>query len=93
MSDGEYVSLPEKMRDEMLRRTAKEFGGKHTDIKEYVAPKQSDLDEIKTALKYILEKLTSLDRYVRQTRFKPGQYEKPQTEYCGEASKPFKEIE
>lgn len=92
MSDPEYVSLPERMREEMLRRTAQEFGGQHKEIKKYVAPAQSDLDEIKSALKFILEKLTSLDRYVREHRFKPGQYESRHY-HEGQADSPFKGIE
>jgi hypothetical protein len=76
MSDDQFVTVHQRVREEMQKRTAKTFGYKSTEIKEYVAPTQSDLDEIKTALKYILAKLTSLDMYVRQTRFKPGQYEK-----------------
>lgn len=92
MSDGEYVSLPERMRDEMARRTAQEFGVKYKEIKEYKAPTQNDLDEIRKALKYILERLTSLDRYVREHRFKPGQYEKHQDVERAD-KKPYKEIE
>lgn len=76
--DSKYITTHDRVRLEMLKKTRDHFGYKHPDleVKEYVAPKQSDLDEIKTALKYILEKLTQLDVYVRQIRYKPGQYEK-----------------
>lgn len=78
--DSKYLTNHDKIRHEMLKQTHKTFGYKHPDlnIQEYVAPTQSDLDEIKSALKYILEKLTQLDMYVRQTRYKPGQYEQRQ---------------
>lgn len=78
--DTKYLTTHDKIRQQQLKNNYKAFGYKHPDLnmKEYVAPSQSDLDEIKGALKYILEKLTQLDMYVRQTRYKPGQYEQRQ---------------
>jgi hypothetical protein len=80
MSDDEsrFVTVHDRVRQKMMKTTHEQFGYKHPDLdmKEYVAPTQTDLDEIKQALKYILQKLTSLDDYVRQHRYKPGMYEK-----------------
>lgn len=78
--ESKYLTVHDKIRHQQLKKTHETFGYKHPDlnIKEYAAPTQSDLDEIKGALKYILEKLTQLDMYVRQKRYKPGQYEERQ---------------
>lgn len=73
---SEFLSLSDKIRDEMERRSREAFGGNSRKMVEYKAPTQSDLEEIKQALKYILEKLTQLDRYVRDHKGRPSQYEK-----------------
>ena len=76
MDESEYVSIHDRIRDKALQKSSEIYGHPHTAIKQYESPKQSDLDEIKQALKYILETLTQLDRYVRDKRYKPGIYEK-----------------
>lgn len=76
MSEPEYLNIHDRIREKALQKSAQVYGHSHTELKEYEAPKQSDLDEIKQALKYILETLTKLDRYVRDKRYQPGIYEK-----------------
>lgn len=73
--DQQYVSIHARIRHEMQKISSREFGTKIDDIKEYKGADLNDIQEIKQALTYILEKLTQLDSYVRGRRLGKGAYE------------------
>lgn len=76
---SEYVSLKDKIRENMQEKTCEANGIKHVPMKSYKVANLDDIDEIKKALAYILEKLTDLDYFVRGRQYrqnrKQGKYD------------------
>lgn len=65
----DYVSTHDKIRHEMQLKSRSMFPNARVDeIKEYKTENIDDIAEIKLALKFIMEKLTQLDCYVRGRR-------------------------
>jgi hypothetical protein len=62
MSDGEYYSIHDKMRDLVT--------GEQKKVIEQ--PKVNEVDDIRRSLKYILDKLTNMDRFIRSSQFRYG---------------------
>ncbi len=69
----EFVSLHDKIKDEMIKRSSEVSGVSLEKIKKTTI-ETDDVEQIKQALNYILEKLTSLDRYVRNVSRYNGEY-------------------
>lgn len=65
----DYVSNHDKIRHQMQLKSREMFPNARVDeIKEYKTDNLDDIAEIKLALKFIMEKLTQLDCYVRGRR-------------------------
>lgn len=63
MSDeGEYYSIHDEIRDIAV-------GDKKKVIE---LPKINEMDDIRRSLKYILDKITNMDRYIRSSQYKYG---------------------
>ena len=63
MSDEpEYYSIHDQMRDLVL----------DTEKKIVEQPKMNELDDIRKSLKYILDKMTNMDRYIRSSQYRYG---------------------
>jgi len=63
MSDEpEYYSIHDQMRDLAM----------NTEKKIVEQPKANDLDDIRKSLKYILDKMTNMDRFIRSSHFRDG---------------------
>lgn len=60
----EYYSLHDKIRDKALEA----LGEKQAPIKQI--EKEYDLQDVRRALSYILDKLRTIDRYVREDRMR-----------------------
>lgn len=71
----DYVAIHDKIRDAMLEKTATHFGKNVQRVNTYTSAPLSDMEQLKKAVELLLEKVTSLDRYVRGHRFPPGEYE------------------
>jgi hypothetical protein len=76
LSDQEFLSIHDQIRDAMDQKTAEHYGTKRIAVKEYQGTAQTDMEQIMAALKLIMQKLTELDSFVRDKRARPGMYER-----------------
>lgn len=60
--EPEYYSIHDQMRDLVLE----------TEKKIIEQPKLNELDDIRKSLKYILDKMSSMDRYIRSSQYRYG---------------------
>lgn len=73
MSDGEYYSVKDQLRDEAARRMAKEFGlSAPQEPKTHKVLMPSEFEEIKRSLKWIMDKLRNIEDYIRSVNPRYG---------------------
>lgn len=79
--ESEYYSIHDQMRD-LVQGNEKKIIEK---------PKLNDLDDIRLSLKYILDKLSTMDRFIRSKNYSYGDRVMDGQKYEGEVIRKFLE--
>lgn len=71
--EPEYVSTHDRVKEKAMSEFAETMGGaKIAPVKVREQPKTTELEDIRRSQKYILDKLSSMDRFLRGSQFRYG---------------------
>lgn len=68
--DSDYFSIHDEISQKARQLNAMQFGHKIPEQKSIDKAKEFDLDDIRSALKFILDKLANMDRYIRGSQYR-----------------------
>lgn len=71
--EPEYFSTHDQVKEIAAQEFAQTMGGRRVEpVKVYDQQKTTELEDIRRSQKYILDKLSSMDRFLRSTHFRYG---------------------
>lgn len=70
MSEVKVMTIHERIQAEHTKNVKEFFGDKRPGMKELETPQMNDIDQIKMVLQAIMDKVSSIDLYIRQPQTK-----------------------
>jgi hypothetical protein len=70
--DGEYVDLHKRIQDEARKHAGEVIGLDVPTLKKVSAPAMDEFQQIMQAITYLMDRVSTLERYIRSSEFRVG---------------------